>query len=169
MSQKHSRQLTIQRCHSQLYISVRCRPYHFKFFKGCRPQILLGPFLNTLTYLQLRTKQVSLRYKTDLQHKLRERCPYSEFFWSVFSHIRTEFGKIRSISPYSVQMSENTNQKNSEYRHFHAVTCGSLFIMTILFGTPSAVAMITGFRFPSRYMTFSSSIRSRLFLRSFKR
>ena len=21
------------------------RPYHFKFFKGCLPQILLGPFL----------------------------------------------------------------------------------------------------------------------------
>ena len=26
------------------------RPYHFKFFKGCLPQILLGPFLNYLTY-----------------------------------------------------------------------------------------------------------------------
>ena len=29
------------------------RPYHFKFFKGCLPQILLGPFLNTLTELSL--------------------------------------------------------------------------------------------------------------------
>ena len=27
------------------------KPYPFKFFKGCLPQILLGPFLNTLTYL----------------------------------------------------------------------------------------------------------------------
>ena len=27
------------------------RPYHFNFFKGCLPQILLGPFLNTLTHL----------------------------------------------------------------------------------------------------------------------
>ena len=26
---------------------------HFKFSKGCLPQILLGPFLNTLTYLFL--------------------------------------------------------------------------------------------------------------------
>ena len=26
------------------------RPYHFKFFKSCPPQILLGPFLNTLTH-----------------------------------------------------------------------------------------------------------------------
>ena len=24
------------------------RPYHFKFFKACLPQVLLGPFLNTL-------------------------------------------------------------------------------------------------------------------------
>ena len=27
------------------------RPYPFKFFKGCLPQILLGPFLNTLSHL----------------------------------------------------------------------------------------------------------------------
>ena len=27
---------------------------------------------------------------------LREKCPHSEFFWSVFSHIRTEHGKIRT-------------------------------------------------------------------------
>ena len=29
------------------------RPYPFKFFKGCLPQILLGPFLNTLSHLLL--------------------------------------------------------------------------------------------------------------------
>ena len=28
------------------------RPYHFKFFKDCLPQILLGPFLNTLTQIE---------------------------------------------------------------------------------------------------------------------
>ena len=28
------------------------RPYHFKFVKGCLPQILLGPFLNTLSHLR---------------------------------------------------------------------------------------------------------------------
>ena len=26
------------------------KPYPFKFFKGCLPQILLGPLLNTLFY-----------------------------------------------------------------------------------------------------------------------
>ena len=33
------------------------------------------------------------------------------FFWSVFSRIRTVYGEIRSVSPYSVQMRENTDQK----------------------------------------------------------
>ena len=42
---------------------------------------------------------------------LREKCPYSEFFWSVFSRILTKCGEIRSISSYAVQMWENTNQK----------------------------------------------------------
>ena len=28
---------------------------------------------------------------------LCEKCPYSEFFWSVFSRIRTEYGEIRSM------------------------------------------------------------------------
>ena len=27
------------------------RPYQFKFFKSCLPQVLLGPFLNTLTHM----------------------------------------------------------------------------------------------------------------------
>ena len=49
---------------------------------------------------------------------MREKCPYSEFFWFVFSRIRTENGEIWCISPYSVQMGENTDQKSSEYGHF---------------------------------------------------
>ena len=60
----------------------------------------------------------------------REKCPNTEFFlvrifplsdwiqrdirgffWSVFSRIRTEYGEIRSISPYSVRMWENTDER----------------------------------------------------------
>ena len=48
---------------------------------------------------------------------LHEKCPYSEFLWSVFSRIQIEYGKIRSMSPYLVRMRENTDQKNSEYKH----------------------------------------------------
>ena len=49
---------------------------------------------------------------------LRKKCPYLELFWSAFSRIRTEYGEIRNISPYSVRMRENTEQNNSEYGHF---------------------------------------------------
>ena len=49
---------------------------------------------------------------------LPEKRPYLEFFWSVFSRIQTEYEEIRSISPYSVQMPENTDQKISEYGYF---------------------------------------------------
>ena len=49
---------------------------------------------------------------------LRKKCPYSEFFWFAFSRIQTEYGEIRSISLYSVQMRENADHNNSEYGHF---------------------------------------------------
>ena len=42
---------------------------------------------------------------------LREKCANAEFFLVVFSHVRTEYGEIRSISTYSAQMLENTDQK----------------------------------------------------------
>ena len=62
----------------------------------------------------MKTPYCHLRKSTET---LREMCPYSEFFWSVFSHIRTECGKIFRIYPYLVRMRENTDQKNSEYGH----------------------------------------------------
>ena len=68
------------------------------------------------------------KYKCKSRHKfttsslcvkrLNKKCPYSEFFWSIFSRIRTEYGEIRSISPCSVRMRENRDQKISEYGHF---------------------------------------------------
>ena len=53
-----------------------------------------------------------------MKKSLLEKCPYSELFWSVFSRIRTEYGEIQIISPYSVRMRENTDQSKSEYGHF---------------------------------------------------
>ena len=49
---------------------------------------------------------------------LLKQCLYEELFWSPFSHIWTEYGEIRSISPYSVRMRENGDQDNSSYEHF---------------------------------------------------
>ena len=61
---------------------------------------------------------------------LREKCPYLEFFWSVFSRSQTEYGEILRISPYSVQIRENTDQKNSDYGHLsHSVTNYYLFLI----------------------------------------
>ena len=44
---------------------------------------------------------------------LCERYPYWELFWSVSSHIRTEYEEIRSICLYTVRMRENTDENNS--------------------------------------------------------
>ena len=52
------------------------------------------------------------------RNKLREKCPYLEFFWSEFSHIWTEYEEILHISPYSVEMQESTDQKFSRYWYF---------------------------------------------------
>ena len=45
---------------------------------------------------------------------LRKKCPYSEFFCSVFSRIR----RNTEISLSSVRMPKNTEHKNYEYGHF---------------------------------------------------
>ena len=66
------------------------------------------------------------------QHTLREKCPYSQLFWSVFSHIRIKHGEILRISPYSVRMRENTDQNNSEYGHFlRSDTCGKFTLKSL--------------------------------------
>ena len=49
--------------------------------------------------------------------ELREKCPYSELFWSAFSRIWTDYGEILRISPYLVRMRENADQNNCEYGH----------------------------------------------------
>ena len=48
----------------------------------------------------------------------RKKCPYSELFWPTFFRIRTEYGEILLISPYSVRMRENADQNNSENGQF---------------------------------------------------
>ena len=59
-----------------------------------------------------------MKVKIKWKYSLREKCPYLELFWSAFSRIRTKYGEILSISPYSVRMHENVDQNNSEYGLF---------------------------------------------------
>ena len=58
-----------------------------------------------------------------LNQSLQENCSYSKFLWSIFFCIRTEYEEIQSISPYSVQIRKNKDQKNFEYGYFSRSEC----------------------------------------------
>ena len=64
-------------------------------------------FFLLLIYLVIFVLKLFLTVLQDC-NTLHKKCLYSELFWSTFSR----------ISPYSVQMRENTDQNNSEYGHF---------------------------------------------------
>ena len=52
-------------------------------------------------------------------YALCKKCPYSELlFWSTFSGIRSEYGEIFRISPYSARMRKSADQNNSEQGNF---------------------------------------------------
>ena len=79
---------------------------------------------------------------------LRKNCPYSEFFCSAFSRIQTEYGDLRSKSPYSVRMRENLDQKYSEYGHFHAV----LILLVFLRSTYLVIVLSGGKIIPTKFI-----------------
>ena len=56
-----------------------------------------------------------------METSLRGKCPNTKVFWSVFSRIRTEYGEIIRILPYSVQMRENTDQEQLRIWTLHAM------------------------------------------------
>ena len=87
--------------HNKYYLYVQCDKVLCKSSK---------PISNKLPKLILKKAPL-------LALTLREKCPYSEFFWSAFSRIRTEYEEILCISPYLVRMRENTEQKNFKYGH----------------------------------------------------
>ena len=45
------------------------RPYPFKIFKGCLPQILLGPFLNALSHMFFKNAKIRRHYPNFLKEK----------------------------------------------------------------------------------------------------
>ena len=78
---------------------------------------------------------------------LREKCPFSEFLWSIIFRIRTEYGEIRSMFPYSVRMPESKDKNNSKYEDtFHAVWLRSNGILRMLLqGVPCQTSMMEPF------------------------
>ena len=80
-------------------------------------EFLSLPVCDTLRYITI----VIFHFEKTVRNKwgtVRKMCPYSKLFWSAFSRILTEYGEIRSISPYSVRIRGNVAQNNSEYGHF---------------------------------------------------
>ena len=60
-------------------------------------------------------------YKISYCHSVKS-VQIRSFLWSVLSCVWTEYGEIRSISPYSVRMRENTEPEKPPYLNtFHAV------------------------------------------------
>ena len=70
---------------------------------------------------------------------IREKCPYSEFFWSVFSRIWTEYGEKLRIFSFSNQMWENTDQSNSKYGHILRCVRHSILVEHLQFCQASLI------------------------------
>ena len=92
--------------------------------------VVWSPFLKSDITLTENAQRRASRYVPDINKlKYQERREAMnlatltlrknvEIFWSVFSLIQTEYGDLRCKSLYSIQMRENTDQKNSEYGYF---------------------------------------------------
>ena len=67
---------------------------------------------------KLRIRTLLSQFKT-----LHKKCPkYVSFFWSVFSHTRTEYGDLLRKSSFSARVWENTDQRKLTYLDtFYAV------------------------------------------------
>ena len=71
--------------------------------------------LKLLSILKLDLKNLASNSFENIETPLHKKCPRSEFSGPAFSRIRTYYGEVWNISPYSVRFGKNKDQKNSEY------------------------------------------------------
>ena len=76
---------------------------HLTNWKGLFQNVVRTFLINNFWTRSLVPQTLYAREKNFVGRSLREKCPYSEFFWSVVSRIRTK---------YSVRMPKNTDQNN---------------------------------------------------------
>ena len=75
-------------------------------------------FLLTISWVNVNGQQDWIY--PDLQ-TLREKCPNTEFFWSVVSCIQTEYGKTEYLSVFSPNTGKYRTEKTPYLDTFHAV------------------------------------------------
>ena len=115
--------------------------------------------MNSVQYLTLKNYQKILRLsllpvQPLLIMSLREKCPHSKFFWSVFSHVRTEY----VISPYLVRMRKNADQKNYEYKHFSR----SAYNQSLLITFHSKLSLMWGLLVTRLFNVWEKSAKSKI-------
>ena len=97
--------------------------YHIKKFLHhvkATPTSSQRPWRNiSILVPMVRSKKTHTKAKKSLSVHCVKSVQIRSFFWSVFSCIWTEYGEILRISPYSVRMPENTDQKKLRiWTHF---------------------------------------------------
>ena len=67
-----------------------------------------------------------LEFLCESRNSLRKKCPCSELFSSVFSHIRIEYGEIRSITPYQSEYRKMRTRITQKMDTFNVVISSTL-------------------------------------------
>ena len=88
------------------------------------------------------------------------------FWFHILLHSHW-IGEIRSVSPYSVRMRDNTDQKNSEYGHFsRSVKHDNTFSLTV---RHSMCFFLTKNKIISQKTSFPNNYRTNNFLKNLMR
>ena len=115
---KHLRWLLLNFCENALISEIFERP---ETYLGTCQTFMTQTFCENNKWLSSKLFS-QIRCNRDVWQSLKyapgKKRTYSNFLCSVFSRIQTQCGEIFRIFPYSVQMWENKDQKNSEYEHF---------------------------------------------------
>ena len=91
---------------------------------------------------------------------LRENCPiFGVFLVHIFPHL----GWIWSISPYSVQMRENTEHKNSEHGHFSRNALNKYFFSKTDFRESFDISKLKHFSPMFHFCTHEKVIKPKVF------
>ena len=93
------------------------------FMKGARrtrASSFWHTFLQRLVTWSSNSKSLSIAIPRSISFHSVKCAQIRSFFWSVFSCIWTKHGDLRSKSPYSVRIQENTEQKTPYLDTFNA-------------------------------------------------